>query len=440
MPAPRRRKRANWPYRFAWLGLLSALGLYISVQTVVAAMTFGRRSYGIDWGLAFVASCLDATIAIWFVAVGASIGSFLNVVAYRLPLGRHIGGHSSCPYCQTPIEGYDNVPILAWIKLRGRCRACRLPISAQYPLVELSVAIVFLSVYLTEVACNGANLPLPRSDVMGRGVLRVAVTPQVIMRLLAYLFLLASLIGAALIAVRRRRIPLRLYAWAIAPLAGFAMLSPEILVVAWREVPPLGPLEYRLDALATLLCGAVTGMAVARLLIPLAYPGSDRSLMSGDAATTAARQFVGGMAAAGAMVGWQSVVTFAWIMLLSGLISVSLLRSFFRRQLRTPGVQRKLDIADPTIWLWLGLLVFRANWDTLLETQWLPSFLPTVARHVLAALLLAPAVVLFRRLATPTIVPTGEESHEPIEELATSPNGPPEGTDTGNSLASSELD
>jgi leader peptidase (prepilin peptidase)/N-methyltransferase len=117
--ARKRRRRPNWPYRFAWLGIWLALLGYVSLQTILLASTYGRRAYGTDWGLSFVASLFDTTVAIFFFVVGACIGSFLNVVAYRLPLGRFIGGHSACPYCKTPIDGADNVPFLAWVKLRG---------------------------------------------------------------------------------------------------------------------------------------------------------------------------------------------------------------------------------------------------------------------------------------------------------------------------------
>jgi leader peptidase (prepilin peptidase) / N-methyltransferase len=69
--------------------------------------------------------------------VGAIFGSFLNVVAYRLPRGESLSRpRSRCPQCQTPIRPYDNVPVLSWLALRGRCRSCRAPISARYPLVE----------------------------------------------------------------------------------------------------------------------------------------------------------------------------------------------------------------------------------------------------------------------------------------------------------------
>jgi leader peptidase (prepilin peptidase)/N-methyltransferase len=68
---------------------------------------------------------------------GAVVGSFLNVVAYRLP--RHeslLRPASRCPHCETPIKPYDNVPVLGWLWLRGRCRACGASIAWRYPLVE----------------------------------------------------------------------------------------------------------------------------------------------------------------------------------------------------------------------------------------------------------------------------------------------------------------
>jgi leader peptidase (prepilin peptidase) / N-methyltransferase len=69
--------------------------------------------------------------------LGASAGSFLNVVAYRLPRGLSLSRPASrCPSCETPIRPYDNVPVLSWLALRGRCRSCSAPISARYPAVE----------------------------------------------------------------------------------------------------------------------------------------------------------------------------------------------------------------------------------------------------------------------------------------------------------------
>lgn len=78
--------------------------------------------------------------------LGAAIGSFLNVVIVRLPAGESVvRPRSKCPRCGDMIPGWLNIPILSWFVLRGRCRACRLPISVRYPVVELLTALLFLA-------------------------------------------------------------------------------------------------------------------------------------------------------------------------------------------------------------------------------------------------------------------------------------------------------
>src|SRR6185503_12772886 len=77
-------------------------------------------------------------------AFGAVIGSFLNVCIYRLPLRKSIVWPSSaCPHCARELAWYENIPVLSYLTLRGRCRTCRAPISMQYPLVEAATAIIF---------------------------------------------------------------------------------------------------------------------------------------------------------------------------------------------------------------------------------------------------------------------------------------------------------
>jgi len=78
--------------------------------------------------------------------VGLLVGSFLNVVIYRVPLRRSIvHPRSACPACGTPIAWYHNVPIASWLLLRGRCATCRAPISARYPVVEAANAALWLA-------------------------------------------------------------------------------------------------------------------------------------------------------------------------------------------------------------------------------------------------------------------------------------------------------
>ena len=78
-----------------------------------------------------------AHLLVWF-AIGACLGSFLNVCIHRMPLEQSIVTPGSrCPKCSHPIAWHDNIPILSYLALRARCRHCKAPIRAQYPIVEL---------------------------------------------------------------------------------------------------------------------------------------------------------------------------------------------------------------------------------------------------------------------------------------------------------------
>lgn len=81
-------------------------------------------------------------------AFGAIVGSFLNVVIHRVPRGESIVFPAShCPHCNAAIKPYDNIPVLSFLILRGRCRNCRAPISWRYPLIELANALFYLAIF-----------------------------------------------------------------------------------------------------------------------------------------------------------------------------------------------------------------------------------------------------------------------------------------------------
>lgn len=92
---------------------------------------------------------LTSTIATLLVfGLGASVGSFLNVVIYRLPAGLSVlYPPSRCPQCLNRLKPYDNVPVLGWLWLKGRCRFCQTEISIRYPLVEFATGLLFLAVF-----------------------------------------------------------------------------------------------------------------------------------------------------------------------------------------------------------------------------------------------------------------------------------------------------
>ena len=103
---------------------------------------------------------------------GLAIGSFLNVVIYRVPKGLSVvSPRSACPSCETPILERDNIPLVSWLLLRGRCRHCGEPISARYPLVELACGALFAGL----VARFGYDWALPAYLVLFAGLLALSV-------------------------------------------------------------------------------------------------------------------------------------------------------------------------------------------------------------------------------------------------------------------------
>lgn len=149
----------------------------------------------------------------FFFALGAIVGSFLNVVVYRLPRGENlIFPSSACPRCGTKLTWRENLPIIGWLMLAGRCRFCRSKISPEYPLVETLVACLFGGVY--------ALWFMDPSVFEIGGFLDTAVwTPEwaevnklsrVWPMLLVVLYLLASLVAITLIDARTFMIPLEI--------------------------------------------------------------------------------------------------------------------------------------------------------------------------------------------------------------------------------------
>lgn len=228
-------------------------------------------------------------LGIYAFAIGAIVGSFLNVVIHRYPREESIvspGSH--CPQCDAAIRWFDNIPILSFIALRGRCRACGAGIAWRYPLVELANALFYLAVYLrtgptvafvmvaaiismtiTLIYIDADIQILPHViDVpglaigIGAGALGLGILHPTLMLADS---LLDSLIGALLGAA----IPLAIRAvyWLVRRVEGMGLGDAMLMammgaVVGWRGVYPV------------LMLGAVSGTIVA---IPAALK-SDRGM------------------------------------------------------------------------------------------------------------------------------------------------------------------
>ncbi|WP_235566881.1 prepilin peptidase [Microbacterium sp. Root180] len=136
-----------------------------------------------------LSSAAIATILVFAAAFGLVIGSFLNVVVYRVPAGLPLTRESRCPRCDSPVRPQHNVPVLSWLMLRGGCADCGEPISARYPLVELATGAAFV---LVAWAFIEAALPMRGADVVV---------------LVAYLYFAAISIALSLIDLETHRLP-----------------------------------------------------------------------------------------------------------------------------------------------------------------------------------------------------------------------------------------
>ncbi len=155
---------------------------------------------------------MTAAIATGIVAaVGLAVGSFLNVCMYRLPRGESVvTPPSRCPSCGHRLRWFDNVPVLGWLVLRGRCRSCRTAISPRYPLVEVATAGFFLlqlwqvgwaPLLAVRLLFVSAMIVLFVIDLQHRILPNVITLPGIVVGLVACLFFepgwRSSLIGVA---------------------------------------------------------------------------------------------------------------------------------------------------------------------------------------------------------------------------------------------------
>ncbi len=147
----------------SWILVAAAWDMRQALATNATHMGW-RLSPRIDWLL--WERTVEAFVVAWVFALGASVGSFLNVVVYRMPLGIGLSaGGSRCPRCLTPILARDNVPILGWLALGGRCRACDLPISRRYPLIEALTGLGYVLLFVAIVGLGAQSLPRHQEPV-----------------------------------------------------------------------------------------------------------------------------------------------------------------------------------------------------------------------------------------------------------------------------------
>jgi len=151
----------------------------------------------------------DFVILAFVFAFGACVGSFLNVVVYRLPRGQSLSSPPSrCPKCEHKLAWHDNVPVLGWMWLRGRCRYCHEPISARYPIIEFLTGALFVFYYVAMFDLQWGPCPPP---------VRAMDIRQDWPIYALYMVMLATLLAASLIDAELYIIPLGM-CWLLAGL------------------------------------------------------------------------------------------------------------------------------------------------------------------------------------------------------------------------------
>ncbi|MAT71250.1 MAG: hypothetical protein CMJ58_17200 [Planctomycetaceae bacterium] len=297
---------------------------------------------------------MDLITALWFGFVGACVGSFLNVVAYRMPLGLSVVWQPSrCPNCKRPIRPYDNVPILGWLWLRGRCRDCQAPISPRYAVVETVVGAVFFLLAYGEVFSGGLNLHRgPLTDLTGAWHTVWNPYWPLLVTYAVHVTLMALLTVLVLFSLDEMSAPRRFIGVAVALLAGAAIAAPGV----WRHaVLAPGVDEPQLaGALVVLALGAAPGASLAWMSRRRA---AKRSALKSPAA---AEQFNAAIAVMllGMVVGLRGLATAT----LPGLAALAL----FAAQRGRSGARRAALSAA----VWIAALVQILFWRPLIDWLW----------------------------------------------------------------------
>lgn len=211
-----------------------------------------------------------------FFVVGSCVGSFLNVVIYRVPAGISVLAKAShCPVCQTQIASRDNLPLVGWLKLHGQCRNCGTAISSRYPSVELTIGLMFLLLYFVELISGGTNLP-GRTPNQHAGVLWILFYTKwdLLGLYLFHCFVLCAVFSWTMMGRDGHRVPIKAALITIGLVVTAALIWPHLLpwtdggvistTIGSNAIQPLVSAADRL--LSGEIVGRSVGWLVSRLL------------------------------------------------------------------------------------------------------------------------------------------------------------------------------
>ncbi|MEM8913509.1 MAG: prepilin peptidase [Planctomycetota bacterium] len=325
----------------------------------------------------------DVALLTFFLVVGGSVGSFLNVVAWRLPRSRSLNGHSHCPHCDQRLRARDNVPVLGWLWLEGRCRSCRLPISPRYPIVEAVVAISFAVIGVAEF--YRWNLPYQPLYPHRGPMFTPRVDDAVLMTLVYHFFAIALAWAAALIRFDGHALPRGLVAFAGITLIGGMLIFPPAAIVPWQMSEPSGwPPTTWWDAggLPASECGVqltvriISALAAAgflgRVLAKSLCPAADLKLSPLGSPTRRLLDLIAMLGIVAVVVGWQATPA---VLFLASIMATQPIAG--RVRIRVRGQRLDLARTDPlarlAMALPVALVIQLLFWRPLIATGIWPS-------------------------------------------------------------------
>lgn len=390
-----------WRY-WGW-GLLAAVAIYMIVipgwhlisQLLSPAEVKSGEIAELSFSESILLRATETFTAFWFFMFGATIGSFLNVVIYRVPRKESvIFKRSACPKCGAQIHGKDNIPVLGWIWLEGKCRACQLPISRRYPIVEAVIGLLFLLFLFCELLSGGLNLPVRMPNHYAGVVWIIFYTKwDLVGFYLFHCFVMISLFTWSMIRYDRNLVPLRSIATIFTIVFIALMLNPGLHLVQWNYQETVLWAPKVQGSLITAAIGAATGLGLSSLI----------SAILSFKRSSFEREYIASIALAGAALGWQAASSVLMLSLLIQLIAIGL-QKIVARQFHLPMTGCAAIATVLQLLTWRLQQEFIANWWPVTSVSWTLGVTFVVASSLIAAVLRG----LISAVPSPTPAPEAE--------------------------------
>lgn len=307
---------------------------------------------------------IDVLVIGWFFFIGSSIGSFLNVVAWRMPRGCSIRGRSHCPFCDTELGWRENWPVFGWFVLGGRCKTCRLPISSRYPIVEAAVASTVVLIAWSGLYRASPLVPFwPQRSTYVTPLWTPILSPDSLAVIFYHVAAIGCVWALALVRFDSARLPRSLVAWCFAWVAIPMLAYPLLAVVPWTvgESPTWTAEGQYLNAVMRVLTGLASGVLLARMLARLFCPTADPKLRPLAEDTGRLIDIALLLSLVGILVGWQATVAVAAVsLLIAAAVPPGRLRP-------ADPLARWVIVLPPVVALQI------AFWSSLHDTRWWPS-------------------------------------------------------------------